>query len=1360
MRKLSLLLFLFCFSLHVNAANTPPLQYLGIENGLSNNAVTCIFQDSHGFMWFGTFDGLNRYDGYSFKVFRNRLSDTSSLIHNWVTAINEDRAGNIWIGTKQGTVIYSNTSLAFSPLYFTAYRGKSKQKMLNATNSFETDIMGNIFIGTAGKGLLLNYQNNHIAVQIPYMSRHGLVTDYHVQAIKKDAFKKLWLFIQGEGIAYYDYKSRTVKLVDDRIRTGKCLQPDLAGNIWVGSESGLYRYNVAQKKTTIFTEAAGSVSGNTIVNMCLDKSGELWIATDGGGVDILKIASGEFRYLQPGPGKGSLTSSAVYAVYQDKDSRMWIGTLRGGINILDHNKNWFTTLSHDPLSRNSIVSNFIISFCEDKSGNIWIGTDGEGLSYWNRKANSFSNYVHNLNYYAGSLSNNNVVRIIKDYQDQIWIATYGGGINKINSKNNSFIQYTCYNSAFGYEDRNVWSLYEDSRKDLWAGTLTEGGLYRLNRRSDKFELFDKDLKNVLTLSEDKNGDLWAGTFTQLIRIDLKNKKHKIYNIGFAVRAILEDEKKNFWIGTEGGGLLNFNRQTGTSIRFAETEGLPGNAVLNLLEDKQGDLWISTFNGLSKFNIQSKKFKNFYESDGLQSNQFNYNAALALSTGEFLFGGIKGFNIFYPKKIKPNINSSDVLLTGLRINNIPFEKDRALTREQDVYTIKKITLPYDKAVLSVDFVTPEYSAPDKVRYAYYLEGWDKDWNYSGTIRTANYSRLQEGYYKLRIKSTNTEGIWSNSERVVSITILPPWWRSWWAYLLYSIMAAGSVYAYILYQKRQAHLKYEIKLANLKVEQEKELNEKKLTFFTHIAHEFRTPLTLIINPVKEILYSKGKMIDNGELSIVYRNSRRLLSLVDQLLLFRKADSNEDNLKIVKLNFVDLCKEVFLCFRQQAGAKNIRYEFNCEDDALELYADREKIEIILFNLITNALKFTPEGGKVSVSISNKTEHLMISVSDTGCGIPEETGNALFNRFYRVRENNQKSGFGIGLYLAKKFAEAHHGTITYTSQKGQGTDFLLTLLTGKDHFRSSYIFEDVAETSVFLEELIEDNSQDEIKENSVNNNQQTLDNLVSDQPVMVVVDDNIQIRQYIRQIFNEGYIVYDAENGEDGFLLIKKYQPDIVISDVVMTGITGIELCSRIKEDPSLNHIPFILLTASSSAEIKLKGIEGGADDYITKPFEKDLLVARVAGILKSRSNLQKYFYNEVTLRTNDYQISSEYSDFLNKCIKIIERHLDDPDFNIKIFAAEIGMSHSNLYKKVKSISGRSVNEFMRFIRLRKAAEILINSDCNVNEAAFSAGFNDIKYFREQFFKLFEMKPSQYIKKYRKTLNRNFKVNDRLVR
>lgn len=1332
MRTVIRIFLLFCCS-HAMAQHRIT-GYLGIERGLSNNSVTCIHHDRNGFMWFGTYDGLNRFDGYSFRTFRNRLHDSTSLVYNRISVVEEDSLGNMWIGTKRGVSRYDDRPGTFSPVYFQPYGTKERRQVLSDIYCIRTDRDGNVFVGTNDQGLLIGAPGKQVMRQVLFQPGKKF-SPYAVAALTFDRSAHCWLFVMGRGLCRYDEQQQHVINVNNDLRSANCLVTDGDDNLWAGTDEGIYRYERATGTWKSFNDAAGC-HGSKVISLTLDHEEQLWIATDGNGIFVLPTKGGQVSGMKAGTDKHALTSNAVYAVYEDKEQRKWIGTLRGGINIIDRQKTRFRTVNQNPNSANSLVNNFTFSFCEDSNNDIWIGTDGGGISRWDRNSDTWRHFAHQPAQ-SGSLSNNNVTSIVRDGDDNIWIATFGGGINRFDRRTQSFVRYRCFNNR---EDLFIWKLYIDTEGTLWAGACMDGSLYKYNPEADRFEVLDPSLRNVLTIAEDRSGQLWAGTFEKLVKLGKKGSGHQFYDINFSVRAIYEDVSRQFWVGTEGGGLLKFDRKKGTFEEITEKDGLPNNSVLNIEEDKKGNLWMSTYNGIVRYSTADGRSKNFYESDGLQSNQFNYNAALRLASGEMMFGGIRGFNIFHPDSIAEYTAFPALRITGLRVSN------------EAAQPAEELVLPYDKAVFSLDYVALEYSAPDKISYAYYLEGWDNDWNYVRHLRTANYSRLKEGSYVLHIKSTNADGVWNPQERIIRITVRPPLYRTWWAYGIYLALAASMLYCYRLYQRRQARLQYEIELSHLKVEKEKELNEKKLTFFTNISHEFRTPLTLIINPVKELLYSDGKNIESKDLTIVYRNARRLLSLVDQLLLFRKADREEDAMKIVQLNIADLCREVFLCFSHQAELKKIRFGFHAAEGLPDVYGDREKIEVALFNLLSNAFKYTPDEGTISVSLEAADGAVVIRVQDSGFGISGEIGDKLFECFYQVRGREKlRNGFGIGLYLVKKFVTIHGGAVAYRSEPGKGTEFTVTLLTGIAHLGQYPVFHETPADNTLLEELAEDEELEqaaiEAEESAA---EDTLEVLLSAQPSMLIVDDNEQMRHYIRNIFRATFTIYEAKDGDGGLALAAKHLPDIIISDVLMDGLSGIELCQKIKQDPSLGHIPVVLLTASASSEVKLKGIEGGADDYMSKPFDKELFVARIGNIIRSRNILQRYFYSEITGNTGNQKISAEYKDFLNRCIAITEKHLDNPDFNIRLFAQEIGISHSSLYKKVKSISGRSVSEFIRFIRLRKAAELLINTGCNVNEAAFRVGFNDVKYFREQFTKLFEMTPSKYILKYRRKFDK----------
>lgn len=1336
-----------------------PVTYLGIEHGLSNNSVSCIYQDHHGFMWFGTYDGLCRYDGYGFKVFRNRINEKNSLINNRVSAICEDEDNRIWVGTKKGLCFYDNVKLSYSGVNYTAWKQPgAKHKITMPVNDLKADKKGNVLIGTAGNGLLLYQRGADCAQQIPFRNGSHVLADYHVQGMWMDEHDRLWVFVHDKGICVYNNVSHELNLVNETEKAGTSLAGDNAGNLWIAMPSGLAKYQIATGTFYYYQKGTEKLLSGNLMSVTMDKSQRLWVATDGAGIHILHTRTGKIEQLLPGQHKKAITSASVVTVFEDRDSRMWIGTLRGGINIAAPKGNRFTTISQDPLNANSLTDNFVLSLGEGAKGEIWIGTDGGGLSCWNRKEQVFTNYKK-----AGNpLGCDFITAICRDDENAMWFGTYGGGIGRYS--NQVFKKYYCHNEKRSRNDNYIWTLYKDREGVLWAGAL-EGGLYRYNWQKDCFELFDAKLRYILTLAEDREGRLWGGSYDELLRIDKVNKKHLSWPVTNPVRAIHASREGDLWIGTEGSGLLRYHAGQNRFTAFTEAEGLANNSVLTIQEDKTGNLWLGTFNGISKFSSSNNGFQNFYQSDGLQSNQLNYNAAFTTSGGELLFGGIKGFNIFYPDSIRFGSDMPVLRLTGLKIDNRSIEEEPSFTGGKALTDVTEISLPYDKAVVSIEYAALEYLTADKIAYAYFLEGWDKSWNYVGKLRTANYSHLREGKYTLRIKSTNGEGVWNTQERVVQITVFPPWYRSWWAYLLYIGVVAGLVAVYSRYKNKQAQLAYEVKLARINAEREGELNRRKFDFFTHIAHEFRTPVTLIINPIKDFLYKPDAVTDPAEMKMVYRNSKRLLSLVDQLLLFKKAESGLDELRAVHLHLNHVCREVFLCFTQQAKTQQIHYHFECSDEQIEVYADREKLEIAIFNLISNAIKFTPAGGSVYVRLKENGQTVELSVEDTGCGIPEEAGERLFERFYQAKhsEASLKAGFGIGLFLAKTFVEAHKGRLEYTTRPGQGTTFCISLLKGCEHFAATQIFADSTRKSCILEELsVEDVTPlpEVHEESAVLQRDTSMDTLITDGHKILLVDDNEEIRAYLRQVFKDNFTLLEACNGKEGLAMAIQHMPDIIISDIVMDEMAGIDFCRAVKEDEALNHIHFILLTGSSSAEVKLRGIECGADDYITKPFDRELLLARVSSLLRSRNNLQKYFYNEITLQKNNLSISEEYKVFLEKCIETVEAHIDRDDFSIKFFAKEMGMSHSNLYKRVRRVSGQSISSFIRFIRLRKAAGLLINTDCNVNEAAFQVGIADSKYFRQQFVRLFGMNPSEYKKKYHHTFQKNYTVHAKAVK
>ncbi len=1354
--KLYKLLLMLLFLGISGLAQGQQISFLGIDQGLSNNSVRCIYQDHEGFMWFGSYDGLNRYDGYGFKIFRNKFADSSSLINNYIFSIDEDHAYNMWIGTHGGACVYNNLSGKFSPVSYRSRTDGRVRKITVGVRVIKSGLSGDMLLGTLGMGMLVKSEASQFPVEIPVVIGNKKLWDYDVQSIKINSRGETWVFVPQVGLCTLSADRHQLTVISQAVRSAFCIEPQ-GDNIWIGTGYGLFLFNGQSKAVVkVLDEAPGKLTFNKVSDMKLDQKGQLWMAINGGGVNIYNTLTHRVSYLNTDKAENPVSSDAVYTIYQDKDSRFWIGILNGGVNIIDPQKERFKTLRHDPGNPNSLPKKSIYGIYEDGNNDLWLGTEGAGIAVWNPQKNVFSQFKNQPGN-PRSLSDNFVTNIIKDDDNNIWVSTFFNGINRYNRASHTFERYKCINPISGIENKVVSTICL-ADKTLWVGTLkgdgTNGALYRFDKVNNRFIAFDTSLSDLWSLMADQQNRLWAGMLTQLVQIDKQNRKNHFFELGYYIRSIYEDRQHNFWIGTEGGGLVLFDRvKSIIKARYTTENGLCNNSVLNILEDKEGNLWLSTFNGLAKFNPQTKGFKNYYKSDGLQSNQFHYNSKAVLHTGELVFGGVEGVNIFQPEGVNDISDHPELVLSGIAINNVPLEKNASWVKKISENRIKEIEVPYNKAVFSIQFTALEYTAPDKIKYAYFMDGWDRGWTYSENIRFANYTHLDEGNYTFRVKCTNAEGKWMPTEISLEIHVLPPWYRTWWAYLLYLVVIAAAIYGYIFYHKKQSQLEYEVKFV-------KELNEKKIAFFTNISHELRTPLTLIVNPIKDLLHSNGVNLDLVDISAVYRNSRRLLSLVDQLLLFRSSENEISDLKPGWLNLKDVCYEIFLCFNNQVKAKNLDYTFTCSDNETLIFADREKFEIVLFNLLSNAIKYTPNDGKISLEVNENDQTIEILVKDTGHGIPVETGDKLFEKFYRFHnadEIMQESGFGIGLFLAKKYMDLHKGSLTYTSQIGAGTTFKIVFPKADQQLLpDEYVHHSIANTNSLLKELITegDETHDSLKSNN-DHVDELLEGIVNKRPVILLIDDDAGVRAYLKNLLKDDYTVYEASNTEKGFEIVLENEPDIIVCDVVMKGMSGVEFCSKIKESPSFSHIPVILLTGSSSPEIKLKGIECGADDYITKPFENELLVARIKSMLKGRDTLKNYFFNEITLKNNSLKIPAEYSDFLSKCISIVEDHLDDETFSLKTFTDEIGMSRSKLFRKIKSISGLSSTEFIRYIRLRKAAELMIQTDLQIKEISFRIGFQDIKYFREQFHKLFEMNPSEFIKKYRKTFINSHNLN-----
>ena len=1314
------------------------------NDGLPSKNTTATLRDRRGFVWVGTENGLCRFDGYSFKIFSNKLGDSTSISNNFINALVEDRNGKIWVATMDGLNLLDPLSERFTRFLHDDRNASSLSN--NKVWSVLCDRTGKLWIGTDDGFNEYVASKKGFAIYRPNLSKRNSMMGKSVNSIIEDAKGDLWLGNWSAGLNHFQKAKRSFTNYAQYQKPGEknpndvwslCYAQD--GKIWVGTYwNGLFIFD---PKTGKFQKITIPDKDNYSVFSIMKVNRDRMLIGGNNGFYWFDSNSMAWDRID------DIQNNSFGDAYKDRDGIIWINA-KNGLRKMDHHQNKFAL---HPLSLgNREVKSMVVL-----DSVIWLGTNN-GLFKISRPSGKVTVFTKGT--HPGSLASNEIQKLYNDSKGILWVLTENG-FDSYDERANFFTHHFHHSSIGNLFNEDVF------RDILEVGNgsyilATDAGIKIYDTKTNEFKHYYNQPKNALSINNNHtyalakapDGKIWVGTYGggvnvfdpktgqfQSIETVVNAKGTLSSNV---INAIFTDSKKNMWV-CSADGLNKYIFKEKRFLIYSKTNGFASNVFNGIAEDENGVIWLTTENGISSLNPTDNKIRNFDDADGVAVS------SVIVSSGKMLYvAGNKGFFSFDPRALKYNRQAPPVFITDFQLFNKSVLPSADGPLKENLNTASTITLGYDQSVFSIDFVALNYSYSWKNQYAYRLVGFDKKWNYVGTQRRATYTNLNPGKYTFQVKASNNDGVWNQEGKSIMIIIKAPWYLTWWALILYVIAFGAGTYLYISYRRKQQELKYEIKIAHIESENEKELNERKLSFFTNISHEFRTPLTLIINPVKELLYQDDKNMDTSGMNIVYRNAKRLLSLVDQLLLFRKADFKGDTLKAANINLVSLVKEVFLCFSHQARSKNINYDFISRSERADIYADREKLEIAIFNLLSNAFKFTPDDGSIIVEIKESQYTVEILIVDSGFGIREDLTEKIFDRFYQEDNRNRSlaSGFGIGLYLVKNFVEMHGGAVTCRNNEQIGTTFTVSLLKGSSHINPDFIVPEQQESSSFLKEL---NQEDLITEPVEVKDARLTEMIAEERKAILIVDDNPEIADYLAEVFGQQYRIYQASDGEAGLAIIREFLPDIVISDVMMQGMGGIELCSIVKEDESISHIPIVLLTASTSAEIKLKGVESGADDYISKPFDKDLLVARIGGILKSKSKLQKYFYGEITLNPNSSKISAEYKEFLKNCIRIVEGKIEDPNLNIKMLAEEMGMSRTNLFNRIKSISGHSSNSFIRFIRLRKAAEIFISTDKTIQETMYMVGINDIKYFREQFKKIFEMNPSEYIKKYRKTFS-----------
>jgi len=1351
MKNILLLSFLTVFNfIHTpltfadGKTNVLSFDYFSQMDGLPNNQIQCIYQDKKGWIWLGTSLGLSRFDGYRFVNFIHNPKDTSSLSGSLVRVIFEDRKGNLLVGTENGGLnIFDREKERFLHPYKNHPEFKSKEI---SVNTIKEDIEGNLFIGT-DRNLLKIDNNGHLSKITPLTGTKSMsFSDSFIRIIQSDNTGNFWIGT-SVGLFIYHPESNVIEEIPMPVTNGQSKEifdifKDTDGLLWIGTySSGVLILDPLTKSVRHLSLNPYYERTETIRTISKGTLGDYWIGTRGGFYVYSKTRgiTGFFRHDDRD--SRSLANNSVLDIFHDSHGETWIGT-RGGLNLLAKSKQVFRNFSALPNDDHYLNSSIIYAFWIDKKNRIWVGTEDGGINIYNPDKGTF-NYLMAKDGNPNTISQNCIKAFLDDGKGNLWIGTFWGGIDVLNLNTGKIIHYQhSPDKKQSLADNRVWALCSDDDGGIWIGTSQ--GVDRFDPETKLFDHFPKLAQNrqVNWISIDSDKNIWLGTLDEVIIFNPDNENIIRYNEHS--RSFLEDSDKKYWITTLDKGIALYSKIKGAVTYYDEHAGLSNNQALGVLEDNNHSLWISTSNGLSKFDKEKKLFRNFTSRDGLRNDQFTYGAAYKADNGELLFGGIAGFNMFNPQDILTEDLQVPLVFTELRIFNrvVPVRDDKDAILKKCISETSHLILRYDQNVFTLEFAALDFINSNSTLYSYYLEGFDKGWNEPSTSRTATYTNLNPDDYTLRIKKILPGNQAGFENLVLKITILPPFWMTWWFRTIIILIIVALGYSLIRFIINREKIKNELVFEKIKARNLHELDMLKLRLFANISHEIRTPLTLILGPLEKLISKKVPEEEiPSHLAVVYRNTQQLNRLINQLLDFRKLETGNLKLELTQDDMVSVVSDIVRSFEEFARENQITLEFHTLKKKLIAIFDPDKVETIITNLISNALKYTEEGGMVSVHLSlvfapedddsfnnaPEKQYIEISVKDTGKGISETNIDKIFTRFFRIDSKNESSGTGIGLALVKELVKLHRGSITVISKPGKGSKFTLHL---------------PFETEV-QEEII--NTTGEF----VQNKSQKTDNsiLTDDLPeelnaqIMLIVEDNPDVRYFIRSHFDSVYKIYEAKNGQEGWNLAIKIIPDVIISDILMPDVDGYEFCKRIRKDERTSHIPVLLLTALHSKDHEIEGLSCGADDYITKPFDISILQTKIENMLQARRSLKEKYTREIILKPSDIIISSPDERFLRKAIEVVEKNISNSDLDIEHYATEVGVSRMQLYRKFNALTNMTVKEFIRSIRLKRAAQLLLEKKMSITEIAYAVGFRDLSHFRKCFHSEYGMSASEYI-------------------
>ena len=1356
---LSVLCWICIYPLRAQTAEPISFVHIGLDEGLSQSTVFDIAQDKYGNMWFATYNGLNKYDGYTFTVYQHNEKDPQSLGCDIVRSLKTDEEGRLWIGTYEGLSLYDNDKECFRNF---RYRKEGKNMPVNK-------------IVTAGDELLLIHTEGELVLfdtRTRSFSQSGLNPELFTLKPTSISRQGDNIYIGSrEGLYAYSIPQNTLRNILPEVLKGKPISAVLQQSptaLWVGTEgNGLFLINPLDGETRQYTAAPGSahpISSDYIRVLSLDTQNRLWVGTINS-LNIYQRESGSFRVYKSNPlRKGSLSQTSIRSIFTDSQGGVWLGTFFGGLNYYHPLKNRFQKIQSVP-NRNSLNNNIINCIVEDRENNLWIGTNSGGVNFYNSRNNTFTHYTR-----KDGLGSNDVKTIyVDERQDKVYIGVHAGGISILDCATGRIETLTIPYPS-GIAAKSIYAIVPAGNGEYWVGTL--GGVVRFNPLQKTFtpvtaEKNGKPFRStqITTVFKDSRQRLWFGSETGLIVYEQEGNglqsipllppgsplEHRFIN------SIYEGHDGVFWIGTRSG-LYRFDEKKKETRQYTTEEGLPNNVVFGILEDAGGRLWISTDNGLSCFQPKAGKFRNFTSSDGLQSNQFTASAYCRTANGKMYFGGINGITAFQPEDVVDNPYTPQAVITGLRLFNrkvLPGD-DTGILKE-NICETRSITLAAGQSMFSLEFTVSNYISGNHNTFAYMLEGYDREWYRTETQRTVSYSNLPAGTYRFLVKAANSDGKWNETPTELEITVLPVWYRTWWALLLFAAaFIAITVFIFRYFWMRKS-MQAELQMERVDKQRQKEVNEMKLRFFINISHELRTPLTLILAPVQEMLDKVSDRWMHRQLEHVQKNTNRLLHLVNQLMDYRRAELGVFGLRVRRNPIHKVIEKDFLFYDRLAQRKRIAYDFTSEVEGKEILCDPDYLELIVNNLLSNAFKYTGEGESITVTLKEEGGELLLQVKDTGSGIPVDKQAKVFERFYQV--DNEHMGSGIGLSLVQRLVELHHGRIELESRESEGSAFSIYLPTEEAAYRPEELAgstdtdtgqqayttnrRDMYIVDTEGEKPEEEGEEKTEKEEAATGDGGQQKEQKERKEQILVVEDNSDIRQYLCEELGKSYRVLTAGNGEEALAVLKEQEADLIITDVMMPVMDGLQLCKQIKQNLRTCHIPIIMLSAKTDLKEQLEGLQVGADDYIPKPFSMAVITAKIKNLFRTRYRAIEHYTNSLEVEPEKVALNPLDEELLKKAVAIVEKNMDNVEFSTDNFAREICMSRSSLHLKLKALTGDTTNDFIRKIRFNRACKLLKEERYTVAEISTMVGFNTPSYFSTSFKKYFGCLPSEYIKR-----------------